>query len=85
MVEKKNDFGIASLVLGISSIILSWTFIIGIAAGILGIIFGVKQKKIYQNGIATAGFITSIIGLSITVLIILFFLLMFIPMGMYMH
>lgn len=64
-----NSFGIVSLVLGIISIILCWMFLFGLVTGILGIIFSLKQKKIYSNGIATGGLITSIIGLALLIII----------------
>ena len=73
-----NNFGIASLILGILSILISlFSALAGIVMGILGIIFSVKQRRRSPNGIATAGLITSIIGLAISVisLIILFLLL----------
>lgn len=79
--EKSNSNGIASLVLGIVSVVLP---ILGInlAAGIVGIILAKKQKKIYPNGIATAGFILSIIGLAVWGLIYLMMLLLVGSIGM---
>ena len=59
--------GVASLVLGIISIVcsffgaFSW---IGIVLGIAGVIFGaIGRKNIYKQGVATAGLVCSIIGL----------------------
>lgn len=66
--------GTASLVLGIVSIViglfsgggLGW---LGAIAGILGIILGVQAKKNpEQKGIATAGFVCSVIGTILCVL-----------------
>lgn len=60
--------GVASLVLGIISIViglfsgggLGW---LGAIAGIIGIILGVQGKKVpEQKGIASAGMVCSIIG-----------------------
>ena len=68
--KDKNSYGIASLVLGILSIIFSIIPIIGVVCGIVGIICAIKQRKIYPNGISTAGLITGIIGLIISALII---------------
>ena len=77
MVENKpNGYGIASLVLGIISIVFCWLPILGLVSGILGIIFHVRQKKIFPNGISTGGLVTSIIGLVFSALyfiILLFF------------
>ncbi|MBW2991566.1 hypothetical protein KY348_07765 [Candidatus Woesearchaeota archaeon] len=61
--KKPNGYGITSLVLGIVSIVFCWVPVLGLVAGILGIIFAVKQRKIFPNGIATGGLVTSIIGL----------------------
>jgi hypothetical protein len=77
MAEKKNDFGIASMILGISSVVFCWTILIGIVAGVLGIIFSVKQRKIFANGFSTAGLVTSIVGISLTVIIILLWVFVF--------
>ena len=61
-----NGFGIASLILGILSILTSILVpLIAVITGILGIIFSVKQKNESPNGLATAGLVTSIIGLVI--------------------
>lgn len=69
-----NGKAIASMVLGILSIIIPY---IGIILGILGIIFSKKsfrEIKLYnQNGrgMGIAGLTSSIVGLSLYVLIIL--------------
>lgn len=66
--------GVASLVLGIISIIiglfsgggLGW---VGAIIGIIGIILGAQGKKVQeQRGIASAGFICSIIGTILCIL-----------------
>lgn len=63
MVKKRsNGLGITSLILGIGSIVFSWVPFFGLISGILGLIFAIKQKKVWANGIAQAGLITSIIG-----------------------
>ncbi len=58
---------VASLVLGIIAIVMSFTGglgWIGIILAILGIIFGIQGKKDQKHaGLAKAGFITSIIAL----------------------
>lgn len=72
--NKSNGYGIASLVLGIISIIFCWIPILGLVSGILGIIFYAQQKKIFPNGISTGGLVTSIIGLVFSALYNLFWL-----------
>lgn len=64
-----NSFGVAGLVLGILSILTSILVpLIAVITGILGIIFSVKQKNESPNGMATAGLVTSIIGLVIGII-----------------
>lgn len=65
--EKNNNSGlhIASLVLGIISIITVAFWYITLPAGILAIIFGVKAIKRTGSKIGKAGLITGIIGLSL--------------------
>ena len=73
-----NGKAIASMVLGILSIIIPY---IGIILGIFGIIFAKKSfREINENnqngrGMAITGLTTSIVGLSIYVLILLIILI----------
>ena len=66
MNKEKNGLGIASLVLGISSITFWWVPFLGLASGIIGIVCSAKQRKSHSNGIATGGLVTSIIGVVIS-------------------
>jgi hypothetical protein len=59
--KKNDDFGIASLILGVISILPF--FGLNLVAGVLGIIFGYKQKNISDSKTAKVGIILSIIGL----------------------
>ncbi len=57
---------VAALILGISSVALSFTMMLsffGLAAGIVGLILAIKERKIHPSGMATASFILSLIGL----------------------
>jgi len=58
-----NDFGIASLILGILSLILFFTILPSIVLGILGIIFGTMQRKRQKTKWALAGIILSVLGI----------------------
>jgi hypothetical protein len=77
--KQSNGMALASLILGILSIVLCFTGWIGIIAGILAIIFAVIGKKnIAKNpalastkGMATGGMITGIIGLAISLIFII--------------
>lgn len=55
---------VASLVLGIVSVVFSLIglYFYGLVAGIVGIVLGVIAKKKNPSGMATAGFVLSIIG-----------------------
>ena len=76
-VQNKNGKGlaIASLVLGIVSVIVAWwgfAALFSVATSIVGIVLGVMAKKTMpsgETGIATAGLVISIIGLCLSVLI----------------
>lgn len=69
--QKGKNYAVASLVLGIAAIVLVFTgivAIIGVACGVVGLILGNKARKILpyeRRGMATAGFVCSIVGLGI--------------------
>lgn len=70
--KKSNGFAIASLVLGIVSIVFSLiglSFPFGLIIGIVGIVLGVMAKKKNPTGMATAGLVLSIIGTILCALI----------------
>ncbi|MBQ1430631.1 MAG: hypothetical protein IIZ05_03340 [Firmicutes bacterium] len=61
----------ASLVLGILSIIcvfFGYGAILGLVFGIIGTILGAKARKESQTGLATAGFVCSLVGIILCVL-----------------
>ena len=63
--------GIASLVLGIASIVIgmfinTW---VGVVCGVVGIILAAVAKKKGQGGVATAGLVLSIIGVAIVLVV----------------
>lgn len=66
--------GIASLVLGILALVCCFTGIgalIGLAAAIVGLVLGAKSRKILppsENGMATAGWVCSIVALCLCAL-----------------
>ncbi len=68
MKEQSNKFGIASLVVGILSIVLFIMPYIALPLGILAIVFYAMQKKRGITGNATTGLILGIIGLAISVI-----------------
>ena len=74
-----RGWGIASLVLGICSIVFALLFApIGLICGVLGFIFSFKQKKVHANGISTAGFVTSLIGGILSLLFVLLWIIIWI-------
>ena len=65
--KTENTAAVVALVCGILSIVLSiwaWVNFVAIALGIVGIVFGVKGRKIEdKKGMATAGMVCGIVGL----------------------
>jgi hypothetical protein len=62
---------IVSLVLGIVSIVFSWTFFIGIIGGIVAIVLAKQANREYKTGVGTGGFVTGIIGLVIGAIVLI--------------
>lgn len=65
--HKKSPMAVASLPLGILSIVFCLVWYLTIALGTLAIIFGAKGTKKTGSKLARAGMICGIIGLSICV------------------
>jgi len=63
--KKKSGLGIASLVLGIISIVTALFWYITIPTGILAIVFGVKSKRRVGSKLGKAGLVTGIVGLAL--------------------
>ncbi len=64
-VAKKSAMHVASLVLGIISIVTALFWYISLPTGILAIIFGSKSARKTGSKIGKAGLITGIIGISL--------------------
>lgn len=70
-----HGMAIASMVLGIISVVFCWVFYFGIPCSIVGLVLGVIGKKKNSeagatSGMATAGIVCSIIALAINILLI---------------
>ena len=65
MEKKKSGLSVASLTLGIISIVSFGFWYTAVPAGILGLIFGNKSVKKFESKIGKAGIITAIVGLSL--------------------
>ena len=74
--QDSKGLSIASLVLGIVSLVGMRMGILAIACGILAIVFGVKGKKRAGKGMAKAGLIMGIISLSFMVLALILVLIL---------
>ena len=68
-VKGKTGMPVASLVLGIISIITNLFWYITLPTGILAIVFGAKSAKKTGSKIGKAGLITGIVGLSLFVFV----------------
>lgn len=70
--KPSNGLAIASLVLGILSIIMVFVYAwVGIICAIVGIVLAVVAKKQNPSGLATAGLVLSIIALAICIIAII--------------
>lgn len=66
-----KGMAIASMILGIVSIVLSCVWYISVPAAIVGIVLGVMHnKKSGKCGMTTAGIVCSAIGLVLTIVLI---------------
>lgn len=74
--QRADGLGIASMVLGIVSIVCCWSPFFGLLLAILGLIFGLCAKRINgkKSGFAIAGIITSAIGILLGTVYLLFIL-----------
>ena len=74
MDEKQESKGlsIASMVLGIISIVFFCIFLISIPCAILAIIFGVVGMKNGGKDMGIAGFVLGIVSLIISILLVIF-------------
>ena len=71
-INKKNSaMAVASLPLGIISIVLSLFWYITIPTGVLAIVFGAKTTRKLGSKLGKSGLITGIVGLSLFLLIYL--------------
>lgn len=64
---------IASLVLGIISVVCSFIGglnLVGLVVGIVGLVLGIVAKKKAPSGMATAGIVLSIIGIVLTAIVL---------------
>lgn len=72
--KNKSGLGVASLVLGIISIVTSLFWYLSLPTGILAIVFGKKAINRTGSKLGKAGLITGIIGLSLFLFIYLTFI-----------
>ena len=71
--DKNQGLSIASMVLGIVSLVSWFIWPVSTICAIIGLIFGfIRIKQVKYKGMAIAGLVTSIISLSLWVIILLF-------------
>lgn len=74
--QKASGIQIASLVLGIISILLCCCYgAPSVIMGIIGLVCGIKGNKESKNGVGTAGIVCSIIGLILGLISLIYFLI----------
>lgn len=71
MPPPSKSLAVASMVLGIVSVVLLCTVYLGIPCSIVGLVLGIVAKKKNQGGMATAGIVLSIISLALVAIIII--------------
>lgn len=64
-IKNKSSLGVASLTLGILSIVFAIFWYITLPTGILAIVFGAKSTKKIGSKLGKAGLITGIVGLAL--------------------
>lgn len=76
--EAKKTFGIISLICGIVAVLCCISFILGVPAGITGIVMGCMslKKKEASKGLPIAGIITSSLGILLTIILLIFVITM---------
>ena len=79
--EDKRGFSIASMVLGIISLVFCFVWIISIPSAILAIIFGILGIKSTGKGMSIAGLVTSGIGIIISFVIFVLLIVVGISAG----
>ncbi|MEU3450134.1 DUF4190 domain-containing protein [Streptomyces thermolilacinus] len=71
-----NGLGVASMVIGIVSLVMCWLYGLGIILGVLALIFGIIGRKRVQRGeanngaMATAGIVTGAVGIVLGALVL---------------
>lgn len=81
--KKKSGMPVASLVLGIISIVTALFWYITLPTGITGIVLGAKSAKKTGSKLGKAGLITSIIGVSLFVFIYISIILLLVLANRY--
>jgi len=61
--EGDNSFGVASVVLGILSVLSFIVFPIALILGVISLVFGILQRKRSKNNWANSGIVLAIIGI----------------------
>lgn len=77
-IKPTNGLAIASMVLGIASIIFGLCYGIGLVLGVISIVFAIISKKASDGklcGMALAGLICSIIGIVISIVFWVFLII----------
>lgn len=66
----KKGMAIASMVLGIASIVISCAWYLSIPCGIIAIVLSVLANKAEKTGMAKAGLIMGIVGIGLSIILL---------------
>lgn len=69
--KKKQAMDVASLTLGIISIVISGMWLVALPASIIAIVFGVKSARRTGSKVGKAGMVTGIVGGCLTIVLLI--------------
>jgi hypothetical protein len=80
--DKRNTWGVASLITSIIGLLLFLAPYLGLPLSIFAVVASSKQNKTYKTGVAQAGNVMGIIGIVINSVMLIFVLIALLFVGM---
>lgn len=79
--NSNNGKGVASMILGIVSLVICSCYGLGIIPAIIGLVLGIQQNKTNKVSVGTAGIVLSIIGIIFNALMLIYVVIILIIFG----
>lgn len=79
--NSNNGKGVASMILGIVSLVICSCYGLGIIPAIIGLVLGIQQNKTNKVSVGTAGIVLSIIGIVFNSLMLIYIIIIAIIFG----